>query len=80
MDTVRAYEEVVDFIAAGTSPGSIIAFSPSTTVKERVAYLIDREKTTGLSPDEKSELDHYAQLEHLMRLAKARARQYMGDE
>ena len=80
MDTVRAYDEVVDFIAAGTTPDSVIGFSPSAAVKERVAYLIDREKTTGLSPDEKSELDHYAQLEHLMRLAKARARQYMGDE
>ncbi len=80
MVTVRAYEEVVDFIAAGTSPGDVIAFSPSSTVKERVAYLIDREKTTGLSPDERSELDHYAQLEHLMRLAKARARKYIADE
>jgi hypothetical protein len=46
MDTVRAYEEVVDFIAAGTNPGSVIAFSPSAAVKERVACLIDREKTT----------------------------------
>ncbi len=80
MVTVRAYEEVVDFIAAGTSPGDVIAFSPSSAVKERVAYLIDREKTTGLSPDERSELDHYAQLEHLMRLAKARARKHMADE
>jgi hypothetical protein len=28
----------------------------------------------GLTPEESSELDHYLQLEHLMRLAKARAR------
>ena len=80
MNTVKAYEEVVDFIAAGTSPGSVIAFRPSAAVKERVAYLIDREKTTGLSPDDKSELDYYMQLEHLMRLAKARARKYLADE
>ena len=80
MNTVRAYEEVIEFIAAGTRPSSIIAFQPSDTVKQRVADLIHREKTTGLSPDEKSELDHYMQLEHLMRLAKARARQYIGSE
>ena len=74
METVRAYEEVVDFIAAfGTSPDGIIAFRPSTDVKARVGYLLDREKTAGLSPDEESELEHYSQLEHLMRLAKARA-------
>ena len=52
MKTVRAYEEVIEFIAAGTRPSSLIAFQPSDTVKERVADLIHREKTTDLSPDE----------------------------
>jgi hypothetical protein len=80
MSTLRAYEEVIDFIAAGTSPQNVVAFRPSETAKERVAELIHREKTASLSPDEKSELDHYLQLEHLMRLAKARARRYVTDE
>lgn len=78
--TMRAYEEVIDFIAAGTSPSGVIAFQPSAETKEYVADLIEREKTTGLTPDEKAELDHYMQLEHLMRLAKARARQYVSHE
>ena len=77
---IRAYEEIVDFIAAGTTPGNIIAFRPSEASKERVAELIHREKTTGLSSEEASELDHYMQLEHLMRLAKARAQRYLADE
>lgn len=47
------------------------------TQEERVADLIRREKTVGLSPDEKAELDHYMQLGYLMRLAKARARKYI---
>jgi hypothetical protein len=80
MNTVRAYEEVIDFIASGTSPDSLIAFQPSRAAKERVAALIYREKTTGLSADEKSELEHYMQLEHLMRLAKARARKHLVNE
>jgi hypothetical protein len=80
MSTLRAYEEIVDFIAAGTSPQNVVAFRPSETAKERVADLIQREKTTSLSPDEKSEMEHYLQLEHLMRLAKARARRYVTDE
>jgi hypothetical protein len=70
----KAYEEVIDFIAEGTTPDSIIAFQPSETAKQRVADLIWREKTTGLTSDETSELNHYMELEHLMRLAKARAR------
>ncbi len=48
--------------------------------KDHVAELIHREKTTGLSPDEKAELDHYMELEHGMRLALARARQLLPRE
>lgn len=73
MITVRAYEEIIEFIAAGTSPNSVIAYQPSQSAKDRVADLIAREKINGLTPDEKTELDHYLQIEHIMRLAKARA-------
>ena len=77
---IRAYEEIVDFIAAGTSPMSVAKFEASEATKQRVAELIHREKTTGLSAEEAAELDHYMQVEHLMRLAKARARQHLGHE
>lgn len=80
MSTVKAYEEVIDFIAAGTSPQSVITFRPSNAIKKRVADLINQEKTIGLSSDEKSELEHYMQLEHIMRLAKVRARQHLLNE
>lgn len=73
----KAYEEVVDFIARGGSPGTVVAFRPSEEARTRVAALVAREKTGGLTADEKSELDHYLQLEHIMRLAKARAQQYL---
>jgi hypothetical protein len=79
MSLMRAYEEVIEFIAAGTSPSSVVSFQPSEAVKERVADLIHQEKSIGLSAEEKSELDHYLQLEHLMRLAKARARQHISN-
>lgn len=77
---MRAYEEVIEFIAAGTTPRSIVSFQPSDATKQRVADLIYKEKTQGLSGDEKSELEHYMELEHLMRLAKARARRYLDNE
>lgn len=80
MSTSRAYEEIIDFVAAGTSPSGVIGFHPSVDAKARVAVLVEREKTEGLSSEEQSELDHYTQLEHLMRMAKARARQYVAHE
>jgi hypothetical protein len=73
----RAYDEVVDFIAAGPSSGSVVAFRPSGETRCRVADLVRREKTGDLSPEEVSELEHSLRLEHLMRLARARARQYL---
>ena len=80
MRPMRAYEEVVEFIAAGSSPGSVVAFRPSEATRNRVADLLRREKTEGLSAEDTSELDHYLQIEHLMRLAKARAKLYLAGE
>jgi hypothetical protein len=77
MRTAKAYEEIIEFIAAGTSPSNLVAFRPSEEARERVLHLIQQEKAEGLSSEEKSELEHYMQLEHLMRLAKARARQHL---
>ena len=76
METTRAYEEVVNFIATQTARDSLLAFHPSEQAKERVMELVQKEKESGLAIDEKSELDHYLQLEHLMRLAKARAKKH----
>ena len=70
----RAYDEIVDFIARGSTPDAVAGFEPSQETKDYVADLIHKEKTEGLSPDERSELDHFMKAEHLMRLAKARAR------
>ena len=58
----------------------VVAYQPSEASKARVADLIQREKTTGLTPEETAELDHYLQLEHVMRLAKARARNHLARE
>lgn len=71
---IRAYDEIVEFIAAGTTSDSVAHFEPSQKTKDFVADLIHKEKTTGLTPEESSELDHFLKVEHLMRLAKARAR------
>ena len=77
---VLAYEEIVDFIAAGSTPSRVVAFQPSAATKAHVAELIQREKSSGLAPSEQAELNHFLQLEHVMRLAKARARLHLPHE
>ena len=73
-----AYFEIIDFIAAGTTPEAVIEFRPSPEAQQRVAQLIEREQAAPLSPAERSELDHFMELEHILRMAKARARQILS--
>jgi hypothetical protein len=76
---VRPYEEIVEFIA-GLSPKEIIEFKPSEAARQRVWNLVEQQKASPLAPEDKTELDHYLEVEHLMRLAKARARQMLSHE
>lgn len=72
---ILAYDEFVDFIASGSTPQSVIDFRPSEETRAHVADLVRRQKAESLTADETAELNSYLQIEHLMRLAKARARQ-----
>jgi hypothetical protein len=67
----------VQFIAS-LSPREVIDFKPSAAASERVWDLIERQKKEALPAEERAELDHYLEIEHLMRLAKARARQLLA--
>ena len=76
MSAAKSYDEIIDFIAAGTTPEAVVAFRPSQQVQHRVALLAERARDGNISAEEQSELDDYLQLEHLMIMAKARARQH----
>jgi len=75
---IPSYLEIIDFIAAGTTPQVVADYHPSAGDQQRVAELIAREKEGGLLPEEKAELDHFMNLEHILRMAKARARQILA--
>jgi hypothetical protein len=73
-----AYVEIIEFIAAGTTPEAVARFQPSPEAQRRVGDLIEREKRGFLSAEEKAELDHFIELEHILRMAKARAREILS--
>jgi len=74
---IPSYLEIIDFIATGTTPQAVVDYHPSADAQKRVAELIERDKDGNLSPEEKAELDHFMDLEHILRMAKARARQIL---
>jgi len=71
------YMEIVDFIAGGTTPEMVMNFHPSDAGQRRVSALLTRNLAGELSVDEQAELDHFIELEHILRMAKARARQIL---
>lgn len=73
-----AYQEIVNLIA-GANPAGVVSFRPSEEAQARLEELIGREKFQGLPEDERRELEKYMQLEHVMRSAKARARQLLSE-
>jgi hypothetical protein len=77
MVTSKAFDELIDMIAAGTNPAQIVAFKPSIATLRRVEELLFKEKEGAISLEEKSELDDYLLLEHILRLAKVRARKFL---
>lgn len=72
MSSVRADDEIIDLLA---SAPDVLHFKPSEAARARVWELVAKEKAGTLTEEERLELNHYAQMEHLLRLVKARARQ-----
>jgi hypothetical protein len=46
---------------------------PTAALQTRISALLEKNRTTGLLPEEEREWEQYEYLEHLVRLAKAQA-------
>lgn len=78
MVTYRAFDEIIDFITSSPAPEEILAFSPPTHAQQRLEELLEKKRNESLVETEKQELDQAMWVEHLMRMAKARARQRLA--
>jgi hypothetical protein len=74
---MKAYDEIIDFIAS-RNPKEVVAFQPSEQARKRVWDLLERKKANDLNQEEQAELEDYIEIEHLMRLAKARAHKMLA--
>lgn len=74
--TEKAYDEIVNLFACGTTPQQILQFHPSQQSQSWVRYLLNRVKSGEITSDESAELERLGQLEHMMQLIKGRARTF----
>ena len=70
--------ELIDFIAGGSTTQQVADFGPSAEAQRRVADLIERERESQLTNEEADELNYFLKLEHILGMAKAKARLILG--
>lgn len=74
----RSYDGVVEFISSSPTPQQIIAFRPSAEIQQRVEDLLYKKKTGQLDTNEVAELDRFMFVEHIMIIAKKKAKKALG--
>ena len=65
--------KVLEILAGLPTPEEILALRPSETLQARISALLEKNRTEALTPEEEQEWESYQYLEHLVRLAKAKA-------
>jgi hypothetical protein len=65
--------DVLETLASLPTPEEVLALRPSPALQERLADLLDKSRSGSLPPEEQRAWDQYQYVEHLVRLAKARA-------
>lgn len=73
---ISIYEGISGFIAS-MNPNKVIAFKPSKANQDRLDFLLDKQKETLLTAEEKSELEHYLIINRIVGLAKAQAIKFL---
>ncbi len=74
MNEMSAYVDVADFMAQSIGLDELVRFRPSSKAQARLEELLHKDKEQSLTDVESAELSHYMHVEHMMRLAKAKAR------
>lgn len=65
--------EIMELLAGLPAPQEILALRPSESLQARVSALLEKNRAAGLTETEEREWAGYQYLEHLVRIAKAKA-------
>jgi hypothetical protein len=71
--TFAGLSDVLETLAHLPTPEEVLALRPVPALQDRIEALLDKNRAGGLSEDERLEWQQYQYVEHLVRIAKARA-------
>src|SRR5438105_4762058 len=60
--------QVLEFLAGLPSPKEVLELRPAESLSQRVSDLLEKSRNDILTSDERSELDLYGYLDHLVRI------------
>ncbi len=63
----------MEILAGLPTPEEVLTLRPSALMQARIELLLEKNRTKGLTEAEEQEWEKYQYLEHLVRLAKAKA-------
>ncbi|MBL7041062.1 MAG: hypothetical protein ISR77_20675 [Pirellulaceae bacterium] len=65
--------DVLEALAELPTPEEVLALRPSQELQQRINALLEKNRTAGLSSEEEDWWEQYQYIEHLVRIAKAKA-------
>jgi hypothetical protein len=65
--------DILEFLAGLPAPQEILALRPSSALRKEIGRLLEKNRSTGLTPAEEERWRQLQYLEHLVRKAKIRA-------
>ncbi len=75
---IEGLSDVLETLAGLPSAEEVLALRPSAALQERIRSLLDKRRTTALTPEEERQWEQYQYIEHLVRIAKAKASLRLG--
>lgn len=75
MTAANVYDDLIDLLMKGATMEQIANFRASPESQARVAEHIGRKKDGTITREEIAEMEEYLNIEHVMIMVKARARQ-----
>jgi hypothetical protein len=69
----EAVADVLELLASLPAPEEVLALRASPRLQERIHELLEKNRSSSLSPEEELEWERIGYIEHLVRVAKAKA-------
>ena len=74
----RPFDEIIDFLISSPLPENVLSFKPSWETQMKLNNLVQKNEEGNLEVEEAKELEQFLMIEHLLRLAKIKAKQKLA--